>query len=346
MSNDFSSVLRNGAEGQGLLPHPFQATLNITGRCNSNCIYCSYGRRNSPPTSDLPFQTLETIIRNLAQFGVRSLSLSGGEPMLRLDLPDLVRTARDVGMVVTMTTNAVLLDSMIVEALSVAGLSNLVISLDTRESVIYRELRQIRIDRPVQAFRKMQEHRLIIRSIPRVVVNAVISRANFSLILELLDWLRPWLLTNDAFMVQAYQPPANLPAAEDHLRFSPADLPKLESLCSEIIRRKAAGWPVGNDAEFLQRLPGFLAEGKLPAGYQCLTAYSSIFIKENLDVHPCWQLPAVGNIGRTDIAALWSSPEMTTARSQMQGLNCRKCALVCHAPEFKDTVSHEPLLHV
>ena len=120
----------------------------------------------------------------------------------------------------------------------------------------------------------------------------------------------------------------------------------LDELCQTLVSRQAQGWPVGNAVHFLERLPGFLASNALPEGYECLTAYSSLYIKETLDVHPCWQLPPVGNLGARSLAELWEDTGFEDARQRMRRLECRKCALVCHAAEFMDTlaclVNYEP----
>ena len=92
----------------------------------------------------------------------------------------------------------------------------------------------------------------------------------------------------------------------------------------------------GNDLRFLQRIPRFLAYGDFAGGFRCLTGYSSLYIKETLDVHPCWQLPSVGNLRKNTITDIWECQAYHVARERMKRLDCRKCALVCHAPEFLD----------
>ena len=85
-----SEIVRRAAAGQAALPRSLQATINVTSRCNSRCVYCSYGNPDYPHAPDPSFATLEALVRDLAQYGVRSLSLSGGEPFLRRDLADLI----------------------------------------------------------------------------------------------------------------------------------------------------------------------------------------------------------------------------------------------------------------
>lgn len=341
-----SNIIAQAAADHCPLPRPLQATLNVTGRCNSRCVYCSYGSLSAQNRTDLSYDQLCEKIKELAAFGVRSLCLSGGEPLLRPDLDQIIRTAVDLGMVVTITTNGILLDLATAKRLHTAGLSTLVLSFDSLEDRLYQKVRGVPVNRAKQAFQMLQSYRCGNECIPRVVVNIVLTRLIVDHVLEYIKTLCQWMLLEDRIMVQAYQPPPNLPAANDPLRFMPSDRARLETLCQALIRAKEDGVPIGNEAAFLARLPAFLAEGQMPSSYQCTIGYSTLYIKENLDIHPCWQLPPVGNLNHTPIAQLWQSSEYAAARSRMLALNCRKCALVCHSPEFLDTlaelVGYEP----
>jgi MoaA/NifB/PqqE/SkfB family radical SAM enzyme len=85
---------------------PFSASFAITNRCNLRCSYC-----NTPfldPT-DLPLGRIEVIFDRLAAFGVKRVGLSGGEPMVRKDLGEIVRSAKSRGFRVTLNSNLLLL---------------------------------------------------------------------------------------------------------------------------------------------------------------------------------------------------------------------------------------------
>jgi MoaA/NifB/PqqE/SkfB family radical SAM enzyme len=296
---------------------------------------------------DVPYDQLYTLIQDLAAFGVRSLCLSGGEPLLHPDLCQIVQTAVNLGMVVTVVTNGTLLDLATAQRLHTAGLSTLVLSFDSLDDELYRQARGIPINKARQAFQTLQTYRHGAACISRVVVSIVLTRLIVDHLLSHIETLCQWLLPEDRIMVQAYQPPPHLPARDDPLCFTPSDRTRLEKLCQALVAAQARGVPIGNDATFLARLPAFLAERQMPAGYQCTIGYSTLYIKESLDVHPCWQLPPVGNLNNISIAQLWQSPEYVAARARMLNLNCRKCALVCHSPEFLDMLAgllgYEPL---
>jgi cyclic pyranopterin phosphate synthase len=99
-----------------------------------------------PRGSILSFEEIERLAGVFARLGVAKLRLTGGEPLLRRDLPDLVaRLARVEGVTdLALTTNAVLLGQF-ADALGAAGLRRLTVSLDTLRRDRYREM--MRADR-------------------------------------------------------------------------------------------------------------------------------------------------------------------------------------------------------
>jgi len=108
--------------------------LSVTDRCNLRCQYCMPEQDYLwlPREDILQFEEIERLVDQFLHLGVDKVRLTGGEPLLRRDLPDLIerlsrRTAiRDLAM----TTNAVLLATA-ARSLKTAGLRRLTISLDT-----------------------------------------------------------------------------------------------------------------------------------------------------------------------------------------------------------------------
>lgn len=117
--------------------------LSVTDRCNCRCTYCMpaggvpmLGHRDI-----LSFEELTEVVGACAQLGVRKVRLTGGEPLVRRGLPELVRMIRAVPGVeeLAMTTNATLLAPVAAE-LHHAGLDRLNVSLDTLDAARYAEL--------------------------------------------------------------------------------------------------------------------------------------------------------------------------------------------------------------
>ncbi|HTB21835.1 MAG TPA: GTP 3',8-cyclase MoaA [bacterium] len=111
--------------------------LSVTDRCDLRCVYCmpAQGVEWLPRRDLLSFEEMERLVRVLAGLGLRRLRLTGGEPLLRRDLPALVeRLARVPGIEdLSLTTNGTRL-APLAGALKDAGLHRVTVSLDSLDA--------------------------------------------------------------------------------------------------------------------------------------------------------------------------------------------------------------------
>ena len=117
--------------------------LSVTDRCNLRCSYCMPEQDYVwlPREDILHFEEIERLVDVFTGLGVSKVRLTGGEPLLRRDLPDLIArlAARPAIRDLAMTTNGVLL-AQHAQALREAGLHRLTVSLDTLQPDRFRTL--------------------------------------------------------------------------------------------------------------------------------------------------------------------------------------------------------------
>jgi GTP 3',8-cyclase len=118
-----------------LLGRPLRSLrVSVTDRCNLRCQYCMPEAEYAwlPREDLLSFEEIIRLVEVFAGLGVDKVRLTGGEPLLRRNLPELVRQLAVNGRLkdVALTTNGVLLATQ-VDALHAAGLVRLTVSLDT-----------------------------------------------------------------------------------------------------------------------------------------------------------------------------------------------------------------------
>lgn len=108
--------------------------VSVTDRCNFRCVYCmpAEGLPWLPKEEILSFEETSRLVGLLVRLGVRTVRFTGGEPLVRRDLPRLVAMIRSLGshLDLALTTNGVLL-SRHAEELASAGLDRVNVSLDS-----------------------------------------------------------------------------------------------------------------------------------------------------------------------------------------------------------------------
>jgi cyclic pyranopterin phosphate synthase len=111
--------------------------LSVTQRCNLSCIYChAEGERS--PAAEISLGDIREILRVAPKLGIRSVKFTGGEPLVRKDILEIVR-AVPPGLESSMTTNGILLGEY-ARPLKDAGLSRVNVSLDSLDPECYRDI--------------------------------------------------------------------------------------------------------------------------------------------------------------------------------------------------------------
>ena len=117
--------------------------VSVTDKCNFRCTYCmpAEGLQWLGRSEILSFEEIERLVRLLAGLGVEEVRLTGGEPLVRRDLPLLVALLADIEGItdLSLTTNGVLLDRLAAPLVD-AGLRRINVSLDTLSHVRFAEI--------------------------------------------------------------------------------------------------------------------------------------------------------------------------------------------------------------
>ena len=136
--------------------------VSVTDKCNFRCRYCmpAEGLEWLERDELLSFEEIERLVRVLASMGVDEVRLTGGEPLVRRDLPVLVRMLAGTPGVrdLSLTTNGVLLDRF-AGPLVEAGLRRLNVSLDSLSHVRFAEItRRDALDRVLAGLEAAERH--------------------------------------------------------------------------------------------------------------------------------------------------------------------------------------------
>ncbi len=138
-----SDALRYGRRSANLPSHLLQfsedkkpvVVWNITRKCNLRCVHCYAHADPSPAPNELSTAEGKALIDSLAEFGCPVILFSGGEPLMREDLLELVAYAVEKGMRAVISTNGTLITARVATEMKSIGLSYVGISLDGLEAV-------------------------------------------------------------------------------------------------------------------------------------------------------------------------------------------------------------------
>ena len=187
-----SDALRYGRLSSSLPSHLLQfssdkrpvVVWNVTRQCNLKCVHCYAHAKDESFENELSFEEGKALIDDLAGFGVPVLLFSGGEPLVRKDLPDLAAYAVEKGMRAVISTNGTLITKNMARTLKEIGLSYVGISLDGMETINDR-FRGVRgaFDKAMQGIRNSQEAGI------KVGLRFTINKANVQEIPSIFDLL-------------------------------------------------------------------------------------------------------------------------------------------------------------
>ncbi|MFJ7953727.1 GTP 3',8-cyclase MoaA [Lysinibacillus sp. NPDC096418] len=121
--------------------------ISVTDRCNFRCQYCMPAEVFGPDYAFLPhdkilsFEEIERLVKIFVSLGVRKIRITGGEPLLRRDLPKLIERIHRIDGVedIALTTNGTLLKKYAAE-LAKSGLSRVAVSLDSLDEERFFEM--------------------------------------------------------------------------------------------------------------------------------------------------------------------------------------------------------------
>jgi MoaA/NifB/PqqE/SkfB family radical SAM enzyme len=234
---------------------PVCVSIEVTHGCTAACQHCNLGgllpgeRRASP-------QEYVEILRKVGS--PPYIQISGGEPLSRPDVFDIVRAIRgtDSVPVIIFVTNGSLLEVQTYQRLLEAGITRLSISLD------FPDERHDEFRRCPGLFKHLSE---VVPEIARrhgggcnVSLNTAITKANYPHIVEIAHVARDWGVG------LAYSAYTTMKNGDESLTLSADDTRKLAKLIDEVMELKASGVNILNPPSLLKRTVRFFADGQVP----------------------------------------------------------------------------------
>ena len=273
---------------------------NVTRRCN---LYCDHCYRESGPEAGDVSRELSTaegfnLLEDLQKTGFRLIIFSGGEPLLRLDLVELVVRASELGLYPVLGTNALEISQEKLESLIAAGLKGMGISLDSVRPEVHDEFRgrEGAWEKTVASIKKIVD-----AGVP-VQINTTLTENNYAELDDLIDFARE-------VGARALHPFFLVPTGRaKEIESSSLRAKKYQQMIEKVLKRQ-------QQVEIELKptcAPQFLVQAEkmgldLRFSRGCLAGVSYCCILPEGEVHICPYLPVeVGNIRENSFSEIWN----------------------------------------
>jgi MoaA/NifB/PqqE/SkfB family radical SAM enzyme len=310
--------------------NPLYVKIKINYGCNLKCQMCKHWRE----TRELPItmERFKETISELAELGCLKIHFSGGEPLLRPQLPDLVAHATSLGLRVTLTTNGTLIDKEKAKTFIKAGLRGVNISIDSPLRKIHEKVRGA--DGSFKLTTKAVElfHKYAGKGKLTVRINTVVSRENY-FSLATLPELAHQLGANGINLI-----PVDHHCGE-HLSMRKKDIALFNEEIAPYIEKRAQelgvniadedAFPFGkNESEVRLGRAGRYAFGYY-SKHPCYAPWTHSLIDFNGLVYVCCmtreQIPPLGDLRKQSFKEIWEGAAYQAVRLKMHPPSLKPC---------------------
>jgi pyrroloquinoline quinone biosynthesis protein E len=163
------------------IANPLALIAELTHRCPLHCVYCSNPLELAQRSTELSTEAWSRVFHEAAALGVLQADFTGGEPLTRPDILDLIRSARTAGLYVNLITSGMPLDGSRLEGLVEAGLDHFQLSFQGAREEIAQEISGTKAHaQKLRVLEWLKHHRVA------VTLNFVIHRRNIDQLPEML----------------------------------------------------------------------------------------------------------------------------------------------------------------
>ena len=329
----YARILASQALGRPLCG-PILATLVTNYSCNFHCEMCDMPRRGGKVAAqagpELTTAGIAAVLDELRALGALGVGFTGGEPLLRRDIFELLAHAHALGMITHLNSNGSLLDETAAARVLSAGVDSLNISVDGARARTHDAIRGVpgAFDKACAAVRTVDRLRRKEPSAIRLKMVTVVSERNVEELPAILDLARD--LGADCGEFIPRQPFLESP---EPCRGPASAKPSARLLDAARVlgEAKDRSGRLENSSGMLKLFePSFLGRS---SPLRCFAGYNSIAVDNFGEIYPC--LPwlnwgrSVGNVRDRPLSELWYSSEYDSVRKETS--QCRACFLNCQA---------------
>lgn len=290
------------------LSHPVnEAFLEITSYCNLKCPHCygDFGLRGE----ELGTSEWMNAIDELADLNVSQIILSGGEPLCRKDVFELVSYIRDKPMQVVLSTNGTLIDEPVADEIKRLSVKSVRISSDGPNAQVHDNFRGVKgtYDKVIKAIKLLRERNVHVR------VNSCITKDNVNCLPETMRFIQTLGVSEYKFFVVYLTGRETNPMK----LFSPDDSKELEYIFKTLGSSITAPEERTEQTESNEIM-------------NCEVGRNHLVIEPNGNIVPCLvfdrKKSVLGNVRKDSVKGIWENSELLNKLRNVDMRNVSKCS--------------------
>lgn len=311
---------------------PALGTLMVTYRCNFHCTMCDMPLKahihQRQGEQEFSTERFIEVIREFSKLGIPGIGFTGGEPLVREDIFELMAATRRLGMIAHLNTNGWLLGDEQAQRIIDVGVDSVNISLDGATADTHDRIRNQKgsFDRAVNAVERLVSLKRKHDSHIRIKTVAVIDETNIDEVPQMFDLGKK--LGTDCIELIPRQPfvtSEDIPASISN----PELLLKVDRLITHLLDTDNGVLPIENSPRHLKLFNRSFSG--LPSPLQCSAGYNSLAVDCYGAIFPCvpwinWG-KTTGNLAEGNLSDIWHSAAYQQEREITR--KCRDCYLNC-----------------
>lgn len=297
--------------------------ISVTNRCNLRCMMCKIPLQSS---EEMTTDELKLLIDDAVNLNPNSIVFSGGEPLLRKDILELIAYANHKKINTCLTSNGTLIDDAAAKELACAGIGVINISIEGPED-IHDQLRgKGAFKKSVAALKSLAKNKI------ETTIATVVCGKNYKALPYVMELAHQFGVTTVKF-----QPFSEIFLGGENGKkgfFAPPHaLKEIKKTIDETIKISREYKISTNPASYLEVIPLYLCglwEGDYRKG--CSALKQSCPVSPEGNVYLCWTLSnrPLGNVKKEKLSQIWSSPAHNLQRTVIQNSGCPGCLMSCY----------------
>lgn len=308
-------------DNQVKVRNPQFCYLTVTERCLFRCKTC-YAWRKEKNLNEATVNEWKDFLDSLKGLtdAAMEVHISGGEPLLKEGILELVDFGVKKGFNVSMATNAYLVNEELAGKIVNSGLRTVVISLNSLDEDIHDFLKGIK-----GSYRKTMDaiqYLIKLKSNLQICICVLIAEQTLGGLIKLTEWVCQQDRLS-AVSFQAITQPFHTLSQKEWYRKGeysflwPRNIAKVYSILEELIRLKENGARIGNSIGKLRRYQSYFQDPQSMVGVKCNVGDCTVTLLPNGDISLC-RYGSIGNIREDDIREIWLSKRANRVREKMK----------------------------